>query len=93
MQRYFGRKLGNNIILDNDDILHLTKVMRARRGEQIEVVADEKVYLCEIKEIKPLQIVSKKQLKENSICRRACGAGIHRHGAPHPDGNRTHQLR
>ena len=46
MQRYFGRKLGNNIILDNDDIFHLTKVMRARRGEQIEVVADEKVYLC-----------------------------------------------
>lgn len=66
MQRYFGRKLGNNIILDNDDIFHLTKVMRARRGEQIEVVADEKVYLCEIKEIKPLQIVSKKQLKENN---------------------------
>ena len=66
MQRYFGRKIGNNIILDNDDIFHLTKVMRARRGEQIEVVADDNVYLCEIKEIKPLQIVSKKQIKENN---------------------------
>lgn len=66
MQRYFGHKLQNNIILDVDDSYHLLKVMRARRGEEIEVVADEQVYLCEIISTKPLQIVAKKNLKENN---------------------------
>ena len=66
MQRYFGRKLKSNIILQDDDVFHLTKVMRARRGEEIEVVADEKTYLCEITSLKPLTIVTKKLLKENN---------------------------
>ena len=66
MQRYFGRKLNNSILLDDEDVFHLTKVMRARKGEEIEVVADENVYLCEVTNLKPLQIVSKKQLKENN---------------------------
>jgi len=66
MQRYFGHKLKNNIILDEEDVFHLLKVMRARRGEEIEVVADDNVYLCEITSIKPLVIVSKKHIKENN---------------------------
>ena len=66
MQRYFGHKLKNNIILDEEDNFHLLKVMRARRGEEIEVVADDNVYLCEITSIKPLVIVSKKLIKENN---------------------------
>ena len=66
MQRYFGHKLKNLIILDSDDTYHLTKVMRARKGEEIEVVADEVVYLCKIKSVKPLEIVTVKPLKENS---------------------------
>lgn len=66
MQRYFGHKLKNEIILDTDDVFHLLKVMRTRKGEEIEVVADEKVYLCEVKSIKPLSIIAKKQLKEDN---------------------------
>ena len=66
MQRYFGRKFNNMIVLDDDDKYHLLKVMRARKGEQIEVVADDIVYLSEIVSIKPLEIVAKKTLKENS---------------------------
>ena len=66
MQRYFGRKFNNMIVLDDDDKYHLLKVMRARRGEQIEVVADDIVYLSEIVSTKPLEIVAKKTLKENS---------------------------
>lgn len=66
MQRYFGHKLKNNIILDEEDNYHLLKVMRARRGEEIEVVADDNVYLSEITSVKPLKIVSKKLIKENN---------------------------
>lgn len=66
MQRYFGRIFKNMIVLDEDDKYHLLKVMRARKGEQIEVVADENVYLSEIVSTKPLEIIAKKTLKDNS---------------------------
>lgn len=66
MQRYFGRKLHNDILLNEDDIYHLTKVMRARVGENIEVVADDKVYFCEIESLKPLSIVARKLIKEDN---------------------------
>ena len=65
MQRYFGQIITNQALLGDDDIFHLTKVMRARVGDQIEVVSSEKVFLCEVKSIKPLQIDAIKQIKEN----------------------------
>lgn len=47
MQRYFSNKLkGNKFELKNDDIYHITRVMRMKNGDMIEVVYDEKVYLC-----------------------------------------------
>ena len=66
MQRYFGRILNNDILLEDDDIFHLTKVMRARKGEEIEVVADDKVYLCEVTSLKPIRIVAKRLIKEDN---------------------------
>ena len=66
MQRYFGRKLKNNILLNEDDTFHLLKVMRARKGEEIEVVADDKVYLSQVTSVKPLEIIAQKQLKEDN---------------------------
>ena len=66
MQRYFGRILGNNAILGDDDVFHLTRVMRARVGEKIEVVSDGQVYLCQVKRFKPLQIEIIEKIKENN---------------------------
>lgn len=66
MQRYFGRKLHDDIILEDDDIYHLTKVMRARKGENIEVVADETTFLCEVVSLKPVRIIAKKVIKEDN---------------------------
>ena len=66
MQRYFGRIIQKTIILDDDDKYHLLKVMRARKGEMIEVVADEKVFLSEVTSIKPLEIIARKQIKEDN---------------------------
>lgn len=66
MQRYFGRIIGKNVILCDDDIFHLTRVMRAKVGEQIEVVADGIVYLAQVNRFKPLDISIVKKIKENN---------------------------
>lgn len=65
MQRYFGQVISNQVLLADDDVFHLTKVMRARPGDQIEVVSDEKLFLCEVKKTKPLAIDVIKSINEN----------------------------
>lgn len=65
MQRYFGNIIQNQVILADDDIFHLTKVMRARVGDQIEVVSSEKVFLCQVNKLKPLEIDVVSPIKEN----------------------------
>ena len=64
MQRYFGSIVERKVLLSDDDIHHLLKVMRARVDEEIEVVSDEIPFLCVIKSIKPLEIVVKRQIHE-----------------------------
>ena len=66
MQRYFARIVEKEVVLENDDVFHLTKVMRARVGDQIEVVSNEKVFLCEVKSLKPLHIALVKRINEKS---------------------------
>ncbi|MBR6113163.1 MAG: hypothetical protein IKP79_01460, partial [Bacilli bacterium] len=49
MQRYFSNiKENNNLILANDDIYHITKVMRMKDDSKIEVVYNSKLYICSI---------------------------------------------
>lgn len=49
MQRYFTNvKENNHFILNKDDIYHITKVMRMRDYDNIEVVYQKKLYLCEL---------------------------------------------
>ena len=66
MQRYFGRIIDKQVILDESDQYHLVKVMRARQGDQIEVVCEGKLFLCSISSIKPLKIATVCQIKENN---------------------------
>ena len=49
MQRYFA--LNKKLELSNQDKFHITKVMRMKIDDLIEVVYDEKVYLCKILKI------------------------------------------
>lgn len=47
MQRYFSDKLKDNKFeLREDDMYHITRVMRMTSGDKIEVVCNENVYLC-----------------------------------------------
>jgi len=66
MQRYFARTLGERVILSDDDVFHLTRVMRARPGENIEVVSDGMVYHAIIDRIRPLEISIVRKVNENN---------------------------
>ena len=52
MQRYFSNKKNNNkFILSNDDLYHIRTVMRMVDGSKIEVVFEQEVYVCELKNV------------------------------------------
>ena len=49
MQRYFAKeKEENKFILLDDDLYHIKTVMRMKSGEQVEVVHENTVYLCDL---------------------------------------------
>ena len=53
MQRYFVDTLDNNLVnIIGDDYHHITKVMRMKVNDQIEICHQNKVYLGSIKQIK-----------------------------------------
>lgn len=57
MQRYFVKEKNNNqFILDDQDIHHIKKVMRCKNNDKVEVVYQEKVYLCNIDDIDSLKL-------------------------------------
>ena len=66
MQRYFAKLIDNKIILDDGDVHHLLHVMRAKVNEEIEVVADNKLYSCLIKSLNPLEIVINYEIPQDS---------------------------
>ncbi len=48
MQRYFVNTKEDIFDLSSDDSYHITKVMRNKIGDKIEVVIDKELYICEI---------------------------------------------
>ncbi len=58
MQRYFA--LDKNLNISNQDKHHIINVMRMKEKDQIEVVFDETVYLCEIENISKKDVTIKK---------------------------------
>ena len=57
MQRYFAKdKIGDNIILTDDDIHHIKRVMRMKNNDIIEVVFDNILYNVEITNIDNLDL-------------------------------------
>lgn len=49
MQRYFTKiKKENTFILDFNDLYHITRVMRMKSNDKIEVVYNKVTYLCEV---------------------------------------------
>ena len=65
MQRYFSNLINNNeYLLSNDDSYHIKKVMRMNLGDKIEIVDNEKVFICELISLDP---VKAKIIKEEEM--------------------------
>ena len=56
MQRYFAEILNKKVKLDDGDVHHLLNVVRMKKGDNIEVVYREKLYICGIINVNPLEI-------------------------------------
>ena len=64
MQRYFASLNKNKeIVIANDDIFHILKVMRMKKGDRFELNLDGEIYLCELASQSPFlyEIISKKE--------------------------------
>ena len=63
MQRYFCNSIDNNkFILTKDDSHHIKTVMRYKLNDLVEVIYNEKLYICEIIEFDPVVVRIKKEL-------------------------------
>lgn len=66
MQRYFSNKLNvNKFELNKDDIYHITRVMRMKTGDSIEVVYNSEVYICDLEIINNEVSATIKSKEEN----------------------------
>lgn len=52
MKRFFGKKVGEKIVIDNGEFFHLSKVLRMKEGEKvIACINDENDYFCTIEKM------------------------------------------
>lgn len=66
MQHYFALVKDEQVYLSQDDVFHLTRVMRAKVGEEIIAVSDGKEYLAEVISFSPLLIKVKEELDNHT---------------------------
>ena len=67
MQRYFAKEYTKNkLILQDSDVHHIKKVMRMRVGDTIEVVHNNKLHICSIKELEPLDLLVTNVIEEEN---------------------------
>lgn len=66
MQRYFGLIENGKVALSKDDVFHFTRVMRAKVGDEIEVVYNNEVFLAKAISFTPLDFEIIKKLDENN---------------------------
>lgn len=70
MQRYFSKiKENNKFILINDDVYHITKVMRMKDNDKVEVVYENELYICNviINDLPKVEIISKSNQTEKKL--------------------------
>ncbi len=70
MQRYFAKqKMENQFLLQEDDLYHMKTVMRMNEQDKIQVVYENKVYLCHLKNVKTnMQVEIETELKVTEDC-------------------------
>ena len=66
MQRYFAKEFNDKIVLNQSDIHHIKKVMRMNVNDLIEVVYDNKLYICEISSLDSFSLKVKEVIDEEN---------------------------
>ena len=66
MQRYFAKEYKDKLVLENSDIHHIKNVMRMNTGDLIEVVYDNKLYICKIISFDPFSLGIDKIVEEEN---------------------------
>ena len=67
MQRYFVNTKDDIFELTADDSYHVTKVMRNKMGDKVEIVIDKELYICEIISLEKNVTVKKiEKIEQNS---------------------------
>ena len=67
MQRYFAKaKEENTLILSINDLHHIKNVMRNKIGDNIEVIFNECLYICQIESLDNTKVKIIKEKKENN---------------------------
>ena len=56
MQRYFAKDYKDKLVLNDSDIHHIKNVMRIKIGDSVEVVHDNKLYICKLDNLEPLSL-------------------------------------
>lgn len=68
MQRYFAKDYNDKLILRDSDIHHIKNVMRMKVDDKIEVVFDNKLYICNIDMLDPFSLtICDTILEENRL--------------------------
>ena len=63
MQRYFSKEKNDNVLyLNENDLYHIKVVMRMKENSKIEVIYDEKLYICSFKDDKAYIIEEKEDI-------------------------------
>ena len=67
MQRYFADIINQDVILSKDDIFHITKVMRAKTNDHIQVVdkSTHQTYLAFVSSLNPFRVVIQEPIHED----------------------------
>lgn len=66
MQRYFAKSYDKDLILEDSDIHHIKNVMRMKENDLIEVVYDNKLYICKIVSFEPFSLTIEKKIEEEN---------------------------
>ncbi|MCR5185360.1 MAG: 16S rRNA (uracil(1498)-N(3))-methyltransferase [Bacilli bacterium] len=63
MQRYFGHINHQSVELTDEDIHHILHVMRMKKGDEFELVDNQRLYVCQIQNTQPFTAIIVNEVK------------------------------
>ena len=77
MQRYFAnKKENNNLYIKQQDLHHIKNVMRNKKGDTIECIYNEELYICQIDSLETTKVTILSKKEENNELNTDIAIGI-----------------